>query len=507
MGADQAFRNLTARLIVVVIAAGCGSGSYAPPSARADQDNAGAFQVVGSHALFARGMNAALAAYDHYLYIGNRTDGSDLCPDGKSGCPHPHPGVLIMDVADTANPTMVGEIGPPDEGVIGLTSRELRVWPAQKLLIVMNFICSSVIHACPVGDDAQFPFDLKFFDLTDPIHPKLVSRYAPTSKAGAPTRPHEMFLWADPANASRALLLISTITQSIDPTKPTLLAVDISQATSGVFTELAEANFNQDYPGADKPENFDKNLYLHSMAMTPDGSRTYVSQEAGELLVVDSSAIAQGRAGADFKLLSDVGARPTWGNPNAHSSVKVPGRPLVVMTDELYGKLISKLQGCPWGWMHMVDISDESKPTLLGEFKAPENETSFCMTPTGADDKLVSFTAHNPTVLRDLALITWHSSGFYAVDITNPRYPISAANFRPDPLPSVAVEDPALSLGPSKLVMWSYPIIKDGLIYVIDIRNGLYILRYEGPYQDEIQRIRFLEGNSNLGDALSLESY
>jgi hypothetical protein len=52
--------------------------------------------------------------------------------------------------------------------------------------------------------------------------------------------------------------------------------------------------------------------------------------------------------------------------------------------------------------------------------------------------------------------------------------------------------------------MWSYPIIRDGLIYVIDIRNGLYILRYTGPHAGEVASIRFLEGNSNLGDAVRL---
>ncbi len=36
----------------------------------------------------------------------------------------------------------------------------------------------------------------------------------------------------------------------------------------------------------------------------------------------------------------------------------------------------------------------------------------------------------------------------------------------------------ALSRGPNKVVMWSFPIIKDGLIYVVDIRNGLLVLRY-----------------------------
>jgi hypothetical protein len=75
------------------------------------------------------------------------------------------------------------------------------------------------------------------------------------------------------------------------------------------------------------------------------------------------------------------------------------------------------------------------------------------------------------------------------------------AEFLPEPLPYVQTEDPALSSGLDKIVMWSYPVIKDGLIYVVDLRNGLYILKYHGPFEDEVTRIRFLEGNSNLGDA------
>jgi hypothetical protein len=72
------------------------------------------------------------------------------------------------------------------------------------------------------------------------------------------------------------------------------------------------------------------------------------------------------------------------------------------------------------------------------------------------------------------------------------------------------LEDPRLSSDPDtgrneKVVMWSYPIIRDGLIYVVDLRNGLYALRYRGPFEAEVNRIGFLEGNSNQGDALCYE--
>jgi hypothetical protein len=72
------------------------------------------------------------------------------------------------------------------------------------------------------------------------------------------------------------------------------------------------------------------------------------------------------------------------------------------------------------------------------------------------------------------------------------------------------LEDPRLSSDPDtgrheKVVMWSYPIIKDGLIYVVDLRNGLYVLKYGGRFSKEVERISFLEGNSNQGHALCYE--
>jgi hypothetical protein len=120
-------------------------------------------------------------------------------------------------------------------------------------------------------------------------------------------------------------------------------------------------------------------------------------------------------------------------------------------------------------------------------------------------EQFTSFSSHNPTVLPDLALVDWHSGGLQISDISDPSNPVQAGFFAPTPLASVTTEDPALSRGPDKDVFWSYPIIKNGLIYAIDIRNGLYIMQYAGPHADEVSHVKFFEGNSNLGDAVDLD--
>src|SRR5438094_2721384 len=259
------------------------------------------FTLVGTNPLFSRGMNAALAVYDHYVYIGNRTDGSDTCGigDPRRGvvpCPHPNPGILLADIADPTNPTVVGEIGPPYAGQVGITTRELRVWPQKKLLMVMTFRCSSVIHACPVGNDTTFPFDIKFFDLTDPLHPAFISSYVPTSVAGQIVKPHEMFLWVDPKNSDRGLLWLSTPSTSVNPARPNLMIVDISDVPAGgAVHEIAEGNWNQFFPGAGDPSNYDFDLSLHSMTPSFDGARTYLAYLRGGFGVLDTSDVANDR--------------------------------------------------------------------------------------------------------------------------------------------------------------------------------------------------------------------
>ena len=517
-------------------------------------------QLVGENPLFGRGMNAAATIFDHFLYVGNRTDGSSRCgigdprrtappPDGLNTCQHPHPGVLVLDIGNPAAPTVVNEFG--DEFTTGVfagqTSRELRVWPEQKLLMIMYFRCSSFIHACtrPATDDWR----IRFFDLSDPVHPALVSTYAPAP----PSKPHEMFLWVDPNNDKRALLFLSTPNINVDA-NPNLIVTDISQARAGIFTEIARGNWNDRFPGTDQANYpfdatsrdgcgpYDCNLFVHSMGVKADGTLTFLALEAGHFLVLDTSQVAAGVRNPKLVLLTDPKKRPVWLQnppepdevpnvspndcervistpsgplekdcPNSHSAVKVPGRQLALTTDEVYGTFTFAAFGCRWGWARLIDVSDPTKPFITGEYTIDENNLSFCGTP--ADDAVTestrSYSSHNPTLTQHLAIIDWHSGGLQIIDTSDPTHPVQAGFFVPDPPASVADEDPALSQGTAsrnnKTVFWSYPIINNGLIYAIDVRNGLFIFKYTGPHADEVNQIQFLEGNSNLGDAVDLD--
>src|ERR687892_301778 len=121
------------------------------------------FTLVGHNDLFGRGMNAAPAMYDHYIYVGNRTDGSSRCgfgdprreATGLDSCEHPHPGILIVDVDDqdarmrmlagietgclaprVAETAAARAVGPvPDVDVV-VVHRGRRVHPAAEKVVV-----------------------------------------------------------------------------------------------------------------------------------------------------------------------------------------------------------------------------------------------------------------------------------------------------------------------------------------------------------------------------------
>jgi hypothetical protein len=148
-----------------------------------------------------------------------------------------------------------------------------------------------------------------------------------------------------------------------------------------------------------------------------------------------------------------------------------------------------------------------------------------------------TYSSHNPTTFPDLVLLTWYGGGFRVVNIhevvsqSGSRLPSESGFFVPTPEPAVneEVDDPSGQLlgcyynitptatDPSNCTIrdsnlnshnyvvhpqvegWSYPIVKNGLIYFVDNRNGLYVVRYTGAFHGEVDSTPFAEGNSNNG--------
>jgi hypothetical protein len=448
----------------------------------------GSLTQVGHEPLLNRGMNAAIAIQGDYAYIGSRTDAHEGLPMG---------GIMVVDISDPSSPKLVG--GPFDANP-GESSRELRVWRSQDILIVLNTNCGvgPTLHWCTQPSISNF----RFYDISgaNARHPRLLNQFDVDT--------HEFFLWQDPRNSDRALIFAGDAastcgTRGGKPSCP-FSVWDISPVREGKtpITLFSGPHGYDDVPATQTPKGA-----LHSLTTTNDGRRAYFALLTGGFAIIDTSDFAAGAPNPMPRLITGNQARPFWPGPGAHSAIKMWGRDWAWVSDEVYGTATGPGHGCPWGWARIVDISNPQAPAVKAQYRLPENDPSTCATWNPAH---TSYSAHNPTLTPHIAFSTWHSGGLQAVSIQNPQRPYQLAQFIPKPLGSVMLEDPRLSSDPDtgrneKVVMWSYPIIQNGLIYVVDLRNGLYVLKYQGPFEKEVQRIRFLEGNSNQGNALCYE--
>ena len=252
---------------------------------------------------------------------------------------------------------------------------------------------------------------------------------------------------------------------------------------------------------------------IHSFSVSNDGKRMYNALLSRGFGVSDVSDFTDTNPATNsYRVVTPSANRVQWGGPGAHSAVKLWNKDWVYVSDEVYGTSDSAGHGCPWGWARFVDIADPTRPAVREDFRLPENDPAICTVLNPLTPR-TSYSAHNPTLTQNIAFSTWHSGGFQAMDISDPANVTQLAEYKPDAAagrhqPRIrACRPTARSTGREdvKVVMWSYPVIQDGLIYVVDLRNGLYILKYNGPHEDEVNQTGFLEGNSNQGDAMCIE--
>ncbi len=347
-------------------------------------------------------------------------------------------GITITDISDPTAPVVVGRIAADTEMV------EMVAAPERKLLFA---ICSACVPGTAVVA----------YDLTTPTAPVRLDAYRFTTGS-----PHELFLWQDPLTPSRTLLFVT------DTIGSSLHVLDAS--------DPAALTLRWESTGPSS----------HGASVSADGTRAYVALLHRGLEVMDVASITGTGASPSGIALTPATKRfvdcsQTSSTCITHTAVAVPGRDLAVVTYEN--------QGCPEGWMNIVDIADPTTPTLAGTWRHPKY--MLC----GDDEPylgLFGYGPHNPTVTAHLALVSWYRAGLLAFDITDASAPRPVATFAP------AVPEPTSEGRWGQLASVSYPIVRDGLIYVLDGRNGIDILRYTGPYADELVADPFFTGNTNL---------
>ncbi|MFN2462817.1 MAG: LVIVD repeat-containing protein [Candidatus Dormibacteria bacterium] len=408
------------------------------PAPRTVLADTGALTVVGSASLGDRGMNAALAIASHCAWVGSRNDAP----------------VQVVDISDPTSPRRVGAL----PGRSGSTPREVRADPDAHVLVVLYYRLGSLgpnrLDIYRWGADCGAAAMVGGYDF-----------------GGA--SPHEFFLWRDPARAGRTLLYTTMFASASEA----LEVIDISDPA--VPRRLG---------GWVVPAGYG-NAPLHSIALSADGGTAILSLWTGGLVVADVSAFAAGSPAPVLRLLTPPGAAFRTAPGNVHSVVPLASGSRVLTTDERYPAPFGP--GCPSGVAHVVDVQDPARPIALSTLSVPENAPAAC-----ARDPRQTWSSHNATVLADLAFITWYSAGVEVFSLDDPVTPLRVAELRP------AGGHPAqrdLQLGTTDTLAWSYPVIDGGLVYVVDINQGLLVLRYTGPHSDEVAQVAFREGNSNVG--------
>jgi hypothetical protein len=185
-------------------------------------------------------------------------------------------------------------------------------------------------------------------------------------------------------------------------------------------------------------------------ALVADG-RAYLGYDDAGMVVLDV---------ADFTAPRQI-ANLRWDGGSTHTCLPLPGRGLVVATDEQ----VRDGPGAAQRAIRVIDIAGE-EPTVL----------AVCPHPEGFDHLPLRFGAHNlhenqagSYRSERLVFATYFSAGVRVYDLADPSHPAEVAHWIPEPPPGQSV-----------------PQINDlfvdsgGLIWVTDrIHGGLYLLEPE----------------------------
>jgi hypothetical protein len=440
------------RAVLVALLAAC-ADPIAPskPSEPPATCSAGTLTLVGTSSLTGRGMRGQIAVVGTHAYIGSRTDGSR----GSNN------GVLIVDVGDTTRPRVVGLIGRPTQALGGVAATELRAHPAWEVLFVLGTDCPVRRSCASIQEES---YRINAYDIADREHPVLLSDYAFEDELAIP---HEFYLWLDPNDRDRALLWVAT------PYGPPGVQVIEARRSAGRVSLERIAVHHPPLGGS--------LAYVHSLAVSPDGRRAHVAGYYGGYVLLDTSSVAEGVANPGMREIARW--QPSQRGP-LHSVVEDPTRSILVLPYELFDSELCA------GFIDFLDLGREEEPRALSRFQL--GASSGCR-PQLMEREIID-TPHNVTVARDRVFATWYGQGLVVISTTDPTRPTLLAQFRPALLESVEIEDPRY--GGSKVLMTSHPVIADGLIYVVDTRNGLFILKYD---ECRVDVLAGMDAQGNVG--------
>ncbi|PYM15339.1 MAG: hypothetical protein DMD81_15330 [Candidatus Rokuibacteriota bacterium] len=204
------------------------------------------------------------------------------------------------------------------------------------------------------------------------------------------------------------------------------------------------------------------------------GERAFLPYGAAGLIVLDLADRTKPRMIGRLSF-----SPPFQANIAVHTAVPLPRRKLVAVNSEAIAEDCRE----PLGFAGLVDITNETTPTLVSLFPLPAPPPgapfrNFCERGGRFGPHNQHQAQHQPVLLDrdDVIFLTYFNAGLRIVDVSDARLPREVGWFVPP--------DPTVRRGvlPSKLVAQSKDVLVDrrGYIYLTDKNHGLYVLRWDG---------------------------
>lgn len=239
----------------------------------------------------------------------------------------------------------------------------------------------------------------------------------------------------------------------------------------------------------------------HGMSLSADGTRGYLADTDGELLILDTSEIQARKANPQAREVS----RLTWraaSIPQNAIPFSVSGKPYLLETDEYTQGTTGDGDPNEVGAARIIDISDERKPKVVSNLRLQVNQPAdhaAAASDPGADSPVQGYAAHycdvstpkDPTVVA----CSFIASGLRVFDISDLAKPKEIAYYVPPSRnqfenqndgSSFAMSKPAVV--PSRREVW----FTDGV-------SGFYNLRVRDPAWPAADRPGCLARRSPIG--------
>jgi hypothetical protein len=344
-------------------------------------------------------------------------------------------GTSVVDVSDPRRPQVVAQIETPP----GTHSHKVQV--VDDILLV-NY------ERSPFERDLNaWQGGLKVFDISKPAAPREIAFVKMPGKGV-----HRMTYWEAPyaymSGSDEGFIdQFLVILDLSEPTRPCEVGrwwFPGQHTAGGETPSWTPTESHGGAPGA-------RRYALHHPLIR--GDRAYCGWWDAGLVILDIADKASPKLVSHLDFGADVSTA-------THTAFPVPGRDLLVVTDE---QLATDCKGMQTR-VRVVDIADELQPSVLAEFPVPEGD--FC-------SRGGRFGPHNlhemrPGTLADpnTIYVTWFNAGLRVVDISNAAQPQEVAYFVPEAPPNR-----------SSIQFNDVLVTGDGLVYVSDrFTGGLYIV-------------------------------